>query len=600
MAVRLLLLAIVAAVSFGALAVYVNSATANDPAKFIVDDSLDLPDFNPGDGVCDTSAAGPPVDCTFRAALDESNALAGPNVINFTVSNTSTLAANGPPYVIQERVTIDASANPGGFNIDATGSGGDGLTLGSGSSGSVIRGLDIENAPAGFSNLVICGGASSTIGGDPDAGVAPSGEGNAFRGAATGDGIEIVGGPLALPCDPAGSLGGHTIVGNKIGTEADGLTADGNGSSGINITGGIGADITIGGFPNLISDHGAGVGIDVAGGSADVIIQNNWIGLDANGNATDAFANLDGIHLHTDGNTVWNNRIAGGGVDPSNNPGFAGIFINANDNTIRGNCIGFDSDCDGTAGGFLLNGIDCTDGNDNIIGDGTDEGRNVIGNTDFTAVDLLTCDGNDFNGNYVGFGMDGEEGAPVAADCLLLTDSDDNQIRNSYIGNCGLVGINLLSGTGNSVGGPKVAAGDDNDGNDLGRGTDPATPDDINGFCIELAGVGGHTVRNNVMANCDVNATPDASIMITAGNLNVVQGNDITSPEDADAVAIEAPAQPGLNNGNLIASRIFRMVNASTGALPIDLDNDQVTINDAGDADPGTPTATCGAAESAN
>ena len=109
MAVRLLLVAMMAAFTFGAFALYVNSTEAGPVVGFTVDDTGDLPDFNPGDGICDTSVAGPPVDCTFRAALEESNALNGPNEFDFTVSTTAPLT---PLPVISERVTIDASGNP--------------------------------------------------------------------------------------------------------------------------------------------------------------------------------------------------------------------------------------------------------------------------------------------------------------------------------------------------------------------------------------------------------------------------------------------------------------------------------------------------------
>ena len=588
MAVRLLLVAIMAAITFGALALYVNSTQAGTLVEFTVNSSLDAGDALAGDGVCDT-VAGPPVVCTLRAAIRESNALIGANDINFTATNTVVGAADLP--IITERVTIDASANAAGFTINAAAAAADGLTLGVGSSGSVIRGLNITLAPR--DGLAIIGGASHTIGGDPSEGAAPSGQGNAFNGS-VGDGIEI----------RAGSQGGHFIIGNKIGTSPDGLTPLGNGGHGIHVSGGTGADITIGGFPNLISDNALD-GVFLAAGTPDVTVQYNWIGLDANGNASDPFANIGvGIHIHTDDSTIMNNTVAGGGVVPADNPSAGpGIDINSDDNTVLGNCVGFDSDCAGTAGGFNGIGIACTGAaapataDRNIIGDGTKEGRNVVGNTDAQGISLFDCDNADINGNYVGFGMDGEEGAVVNGNCIdllgtaPLTGSDLNQVRNNTVGNCNLVGILVVLGGSNVIGGRKAAVDEDNDGNDIGRGTDPATSDDINGFCLELRGAGGNTVRNNVMANCGGTA-PDASLQITAGAGNIIQGNDITSPVGEDAIDISAVAA-GANSGNLIASRIFRMVNQGTGDLPLDLDDNGVTLNDAGDLDPDVLNATC-------
>ena len=609
MAVRLLLVAIMAAFTFGALALYVNSTEAGTLVKFTVNSSLDTPvgdadgdgfqdgDSNPGDGVCDT-VTGPPVVCTLRGAITESNNLTGANIINFTATNV--VLANPLP-IITERLTIDASENADGFTINAAGGGPDGLTLGVGSSGSVIRGLNITLAPTDA--LVILGGASHTIGGDPDEGVAPTGQGNSFNASVAGDGIDV----------RLGSQGGHTILGNRVGTSPDGQTALGNAQHGIHISGGTGAAITIGGdFPNIVSANGGGGGgpfdgIFLAAGTPDVTVQNNWVGLDVNGNASDPFANLGvGIHTEIDDTTIMNNTVAGGGVVPANNAVGPGISLHSSDNLVLGNCVGFDSDCAGTAGGFNGVGIGCIGvaaalADRNIIGDGTEEGRNVIGNTDDMGISLFDCDNNDINGNYVGFGADGEEGAFVNSNCIdllgtaPLTGSESNQIRNNVIGNCNLVGIGVVLGDGNVIGGPKAAVGEDHEGNTIGLGTDPATSDDINGFCVEIGTVAtasdSNTVRNNVMANCGATA-PDASLRITNGAGNIIQGNDITSPVGEDAIDID-PIAAGANSGNLIASRIFRMVNQGTGDLPIDLDDNGVTINDAGDLDPDALNPTC-------
>ena len=558
MAVRLLLVAIMAAITFGALALYVNSTQAGTVVTFIVDDTGDLPDLNQGDGICDTSVAGPPVDCTFRAALGESNALDGPNVINFTATNTL-LGAELPP--ITERLTIDASANVDGFSIDATGipGGDDGLILASGSSGSVIRGLNLFGA--GNDNLVICGGAGHTIGGDPDEGLAPTGQGNAFHGARGGDGIAIQPTGSNAACDAAGSLGGHTIVGNRIGTSPDGLTALGNTVEGINITGGIGARITIGGFPNLISDN-VGNGINVNGGTAPVTIQNNWIGLNALGTATDAFANgEDGIGIDAAGHPaiIRNNVIAGGGLDPGGNPGNNGIAFTggAIDNEVYNNCVGTDATCASSSGGFNADGIHIHTA-DNIIGEiGATAGGATAGSNPEDGGNVITNAG---------------------ADCLSI-EGNDNQVRNNAIGRCLGRGIAVLGGS--------DSASNILEENDVGLNVTPGSVNPIDGFCIELIAFsalsGANQVLNNTVANCDSTGVADASIQITSGSGNTISGNDITSPLGEDAIDVEGGAS------NLIASRIFRMVNQSSGDLPIDLIGgtaaEGVDLNDAGDAD---------------
>ena len=87
----LLALGIVAAVSFGVFAVLAGVGQAGTLVKFTVNDSGDDGDAIPGDGVCDT-VTGPPVNCTFRAGIEESNALNGANSLNFSATNTTVTA----------------------------------------------------------------------------------------------------------------------------------------------------------------------------------------------------------------------------------------------------------------------------------------------------------------------------------------------------------------------------------------------------------------------------------------------------------------------------------------------------------------------------
>jgi hypothetical protein len=581
--VRLLVVGVVAAIAFGLFAMHVNSARAGVFVTFTVNNSTDVGDGNAGDGTCDT-VSGAPVICTLRAAIEEANALNGPNVINFSATDT-TLGSALPP--ITERVTIDASANAAGFSIDAS-SNCDSLELAAGSSGSIIRGLNIFGDSC--AGLLIDGGANHTIGGDPSLGVAPAGQGNILHGNGCDSGIDI----------NDGSLGGHTIEGNRIGTTPLGITPDGNCGDGIEINGGLGARITIGGdpagtpahFPNIISANTSD-GIDFNGGTAPVTIKNNWIGLDVHGNASDPFANgSDGIDVsNTDAAaTIVNNHLAGGGVDASNAPSNDGIDISSAGNTVLGNCIGFNSTCAGSAGGFGGNGVDIDEGvanSGNTVGDGTAAGRNVIGNTFFEGV-FVDGEDNVVNGNYIGFGMDGEESGTILDDCVgidspsLGAAAHGNQIINNLMGNCGF-------STSGSFHGVDVT-GDGNliQGNDLGRGTTATSADPIDGHCIQLDG-DNNNVLTNVMANCGAGlqdsavASTDSAIQIVSGSSNVIQGNDITSPLNEDAVGIQ-----GGGIANLVASRIFRMVDPGTGDLPIDLNSDGVTVNDSGDADSGT------------
>ena len=95
-------------------------------ATFAVNSPADFPDVNKGDGLCETVAG--PGNCTLRAALDETNALAGADTINLQPNVTYTLTMSDSPGValaIADSVTINGSNN----TIDAMGVGAGVLTV---------------------------------------------------------------------------------------------------------------------------------------------------------------------------------------------------------------------------------------------------------------------------------------------------------------------------------------------------------------------------------------------------------------------------------------------------------------------------------------
>src|SRR3954471_20843911 len=79
---------------------------------YVVNATSDLPDVNPGDGTCATSAA----NCTLRAAIQEANAPpASADTINFniTAAGVQTITLGSNLFVITDDVTIDATTQSG-------------------------------------------------------------------------------------------------------------------------------------------------------------------------------------------------------------------------------------------------------------------------------------------------------------------------------------------------------------------------------------------------------------------------------------------------------------------------------------------------------
>lgn len=81
-------------------------------ATFTVNDNGDAIDATPGDGVCATAGAV----CTLRAAIDEANALAGDDIINFS---SVTLVNTATALTINSNITINGM----GVTVDNTGTG---------------------------------------------------------------------------------------------------------------------------------------------------------------------------------------------------------------------------------------------------------------------------------------------------------------------------------------------------------------------------------------------------------------------------------------------------------------------------------------------
>jgi len=157
-------LAVLVALSFGLLA-----AKPAHAKTFTVNSPEDFSDINPGDGTCDASSTFL-IPCTLRAAIEEANAFAGQDTVNFNipVNAVKTIKPSKELPTIYDQVTINGYTQPGAspntsansdnavlkIELDGTNAGGDanGISLGAGSSNSVVKGLVI-NRFKGYSGV---------------------------------------------------------------------------------------------------------------------------------------------------------------------------------------------------------------------------------------------------------------------------------------------------------------------------------------------------------------------------------------------------------------------------------------------------------------
>jgi streptogramin lyase len=274
-----------------------------------------------------------------------------PDVINFNIPvagvNTIAVTGSAEPTIIRP-LTINGYSQTGASvntlsNADnaviliqlagaGAGAGSNGLTLGVGSGGSTLKGLDITNFPG--NGIVVQSNGNSILGNF--SGVDPTGATRMPNGAfpSSGDGIRILNASNNQigSTDPAdrnitsgnavdgihvlGTLTtpatGNIIQGNFVGVAADGKssvgkrtepapapgTAEGNNLFGIEISGG--NLNTVGGIAagarNVVGFNGAGIEVD--NGGQQNLIQGNFSGVGADG-VTPAANLLHGIVLRS-------------------------------------------------------------------------------------------------------------------------------------------------------------------------------------------------------------------------------------------------------------------------------------------------------------
>ncbi|MEM9304218.1 MAG: ELWxxDGT repeat protein, partial [Pseudomonadota bacterium] len=414
---------------------------------------------------CDTGAMmGEAVECTLRAAIQESNARAERQVIRFAIAPDQARdgvfvidVANSLP-VVTDPVTIDATTQAGYAVgqpvVEIAGPGRDSPIWGFqviGTDDTIIRGFSIYGV--GRNGILIRGGR------------------------------------------------GHTIEANIVGTNARGAQEPGIGEDGIFVRDSSGNRIGgVGAVPrNVVSRNGlartAGCGIRVQGG-AENRVQGNYVGLDPAG--VEARPNgLSGICLFdAPFNTVGG--LVPGEANVSSGNQLHGIEISGEPSTgnrILGNTIGLDA-----AGGAAVpnrrNGISIgSAASGNIIGDGTEEGRNVVSGNLMAGITIDAGIGfNQVDGNWIGLNGAGNAAVPNGAG-IEIRDSPRNRI--------GVIEGNAISGNDGHgvhiIGDPAVE--NQIQDNLIGTGPDglAAVPNVFDGVRIE--GARGTGVVGNVIAN---------------------------------------------------------------------------------------------------
>lgn len=306
---------------------------------------------------CDVNTGTPGSQCTLRAAITESNATSGAQVIHFAIPNTG-------PHLISPATELPTITGPVEIN-------------GYSQSGSQMA---TEGTPA--TPMIHIAPANST---------AMNGLVIATNGVQI-SGLIITGfdqsGKAGIRLNtPVGAGDANTIVGNFIGLDGLGTTDQGN-AFGVYIAG---PNTQLGAADaanrNVISGNGTGVRINGTP-ALDNYVWNNFIGTTTSGTGSDPNTS-DGVRIEAGATKNWIGEYDFGKGNVIANNGGDGVRIidgsgsaNTTGNSVRYNFIhdngGLGIDLEGSGG--------ASDGvTPNDIGDGDDGGNNLLNAPELTA-----------------------------------------------------------------------------------------------------------------------------------------------------------------------------------------------------------------------
>lgn len=291
------------------------AVAASAPATtFRVNSISDDGDQTPGDNICDIPAGGP-VSCSLRAAIEEANAHAGVDIIEFDIGLVVISITGSPLPTITDHLYIDGRTAPGynGAATDVIDAPPSFYISGHNLTGTTADGFRIDSNGGRLAEIHAIGIVSF-----PD------------------NGIELVDGVVSV------------LDGNWIGVGRTG-GVDGNGGDGVYLDTCdrcvVGRDIdgnppVIEGVGNVISNN-AGAGVYALLGDGNVIAGNH-IGVDPVGTGDNGNGGA-GVHLVSAGNVVGDFRGTAGGflVTPNTirNNGGDGVRIESGNNHLLSNII---------------------------------------------------------------------------------------------------------------------------------------------------------------------------------------------------------------------------------------------------------------------
>jgi CSLREA domain-containing protein len=483
--------------------------TAHAATTFNVNSTGDAADNNVNDGVCNDGAG----NCTLRAAIQQANASAGADTINFSVTGTINLASALPG--LASDITLNG---PGSGSLTVRRDSGGDYRIFNVNNGVIVSvsGLALTNGRTPFGSAGNFGGAGGDGGGIANFGTltltdvsltanstGAGGAGVSFGGAGGAGGAVYNAGTLTMT--------GCVVNGNSTGLGGDGNNGAGRGGDGggvfnanvltmtncvVNGNSGGAAGSTNG----IGGTGGRGGGIYSEGGTLTlngVRVSNNTAGNEGGGShGSSGFGGHGGGLFLRSGSVLLKDSTVSGnsaGTSPSGSPGYAGGIENGSALTIIGSTISGNT---GNAAGAILNRLTLSLTNSTVSGNHLTAGSGggaAINNSDSTSsITLTNC---------------------------TITANDGPGVYNTST--APVVGNTILAGNGVG-GGPDVLGGFNSQGHNLVRNADGNSSFNAAG---DQAGTSGAPVEPHLGPLAD-NGGPTLTHALLTGSPALDAGDD--------------------------------------------------------------------------
>jgi hypothetical protein len=474
---------------------------------------------------------------TLRAAIQQANATAGADTIQFSIgTGPQSITPLSALPTVTDAVTIDGRTQPGAFPPGisligtSAGAGVSGLVIGA--NGCLVYGLTVRN----FSNHgIVLNSSGNTIARNHlgiDAG-GTTDQGNAIYGLAVFGSNNTIGGPAPSYQDHnviSGNNGGGLFLGggtgnvvqnNFLGTNSAASAAVGNTGPGVFLSAVSGNTLSA----NIISGN-SGDGVRIVGGGSHTVNSNSLIGL--NNGATAKIPNGgNGVYIENSASNVIGNSdlISGNGA--------SGVFItgaSSTGNSVWGNFIGLGFNNGNQAPlGNSGTGVTITGGatGNTIGGNGNGLGNVISANGSVGVLISSSSPGNNVLSNVIGAGQ-GPGGTAVA----FPNGSHGVQIQSS---NNNKIGIDASTGSANTISGNQGNGVDCSSstgtliaGNSIGSGEGGTVPLPNTGHGIRLVSCSNTTIGGDAPGtDNEVAGNQGNGIFITGGSGIQIRANAI-------------------------------------------------------------------------